>query len=183
MSPSSHRQAPVPSWKVLLGALSLLVAALIWTSGLVNSLSRPSVAPSLNLQQQEVQLLAEPALPHAIGSALLGSEDPRTMLLGSLEQIPATDRSQRQAQLLALLQNEVDSLPEIAPADDPLLKQLLCEARGGLQGDCINPAVARGGPAFVRECLLPMVTTISGTTCCWSRDGGSGVVGVRAGRI
>ena len=83
MSPSSHRQAPVPSWKVLLGALSLLLAALIWTSGLVNSLSRPSVAPSLNLQQQEVQLLAEPALPHAIGSALLGSEDPRTMLLGS----------------------------------------------------------------------------------------------------
>ena len=54
MSPSSHRQAPVPSWKVLLGALSLLLAALIWTSGLVNSLSRPSVAPSLNLQQQEV---------------------------------------------------------------------------------------------------------------------------------
>ena len=107
MSPSSHRQAPVPSWKVLLGALSLLLAALIWTSGLVNSLSRPSVAPSLNLQQQEVQLLAEPALPHAIGSALLGGEDPRTMLLASLEQIPATDRSPRQTQLLALLQNEV----------------------------------------------------------------------------
>ena len=165
MSPSSHRQAPVPSWKVLLGALSLLLAALIWASGLVNSLSRPSVAPSLNLQQQEVQLLAEPALPHAIGSALLGSEDPRTMLLGALEQIPATDRSQRQAQLLALLQNEVDSLPEIAPADDPLLKQLLCEARGGLQGDCINPAVARGAALRLSvSALLPMVTAITGTT-------------------
>ena len=164
MSPSSHRQAPVPSWKVLLGALSLLLAALIWTSGLVNSLSRPSVAPSLNLQQQEVQLLAEPALPHAIGSALLGGEDPRTMLLASLEQIPATDRSPRQTQLLALLQNEVDSVPEIKPADDPLLKQLLCEARGGLLDDCINPAVARGAALRLSvSALLPMVTAFTGT--------------------
>ena len=164
MSPSSHRQAPVPSWKVLLGALSLLLAALIWTSGLVNSLSRPSVAPSLNLQQQEVQLLAEPALPHAIGSALLGGEDPRTMLLASLEQIPATDRSPRQTQLLALLQNEVDSVPEITPADDPLLKQLLCEARGGLLDDCINPAVARGAALRLSvSALLPMVTAFTGT--------------------
>lgn len=164
MSPSSHRQAPVPSWKVLLGALSLLLAALIWTSGLVNSLSRPSVAPSLNLQQQEVQLLAEPALPQAIGSALLGGEDPRTMLLASLEQIPATDRSPRQTQLLALLQNEVDSVPEITPADDPLLKQLLCEARGGLLVDCINPAVARGAALRLSvSALLPMVTAFTGT--------------------
>ncbi len=164
MSPSSHRQAPVPSWKVLLGALSLLLAALIWTSGLVNSLSRPSVAPSLNLQQQEVQLLAEPALPHAIGSALLGGEDPRTMLLASLEQIPATDRSPRQTQLLALLQNEVDSVLEIKPADDPLLKRLLCEARGGLLDDCINPAVARGAALRLSvRALLPMVTAFTGT--------------------
>ena len=164
MSPSSHRQAPVPSWKVLLGALSLLLAALIWTSGLVNSLSRPSVAPSLNLQQQEVQLLAEPALPQAIGSALLGGEDPRTMLLASLEQIPATDRSPRQTQLLALLQNEEDSVPEITPADDPLLKQLLCEARGGLLVDCINPAVARGAALRLSvSALLPMVTAFTGT--------------------
>ena len=164
MSPSSHRQAPVPSWKVLLGALSLLLAALIWTSGLVNSLSRPSVAPSLNLQQEEVQLLAEPALPQAIGSALLGGEDPRTMLLASLEQIPATDRSPRQTQLLALLQNEVDSVPEITPADDPLLKQLLCEARGGLLVDCINPAVARGAALRLSvSALLPMVTAFTGT--------------------
>ena len=164
MSPSSHRQAPVPSWKVLLGALSLLLAALIWTSGLVNSLSRPSVAPSLNLQQEEVQLLAEPALPHAIGSALLGGEDPRTMLLASLEQIPATDRSPRQTQLLALLQNEVDAVPEIKPVDDPLLKQLLCEARGGLLVDCINPAVARGAALRLSvSALLPMVTAFTGT--------------------
>ena len=164
MSPSSHRQAHVPSWKVLLGALSLLVAALIWTSGLVNSLSRPSVAPSLNLQQQEVQLLAEPALPRAIGSALLGSEDPRTMLLGSLEQIPATDRSRRQAQLLALLQNEVTSVLEIAPADDPLLEQLLCEAGGAVRDDCINPAMARGAALRLSvSALLPLVTTVTGT--------------------
>ncbi len=164
MSPSSHRQAHVPSWKVLLGVLSLLVAALIWTSGLVNSLSRPSVAPSLNLQQQEVQLLAEPALPHAIGSALMGSEDPRTMLLGSLEQIPATDRSRRQAQLLALLQNEVTSVLEIAPADDPLLEQLLCEAGGAVRDDCINTAIARGAALRLSvSALLPLVTAVTGT--------------------
>ena len=121
MSPSSPRQAPVPPGKNLLGALSLLVAALIWTSGLVNSLSRPSVAPSLNLQQQEVQLLAEPALPDTLGSVLRGGETPRTVLKGSLEQIPAADRSWRQAQLLDLLQNEVATVPQIDAAGDPLL--------------------------------------------------------------
>ena len=120
MSPSSPRQAPVPPWKNLLGALSLLAAALIWTSGLVNSLSRPSVAPSLNLQQQEVQLLAEPVLPDAFGSVFGGGENPRSMLRGSLEQIPAADRSWRQAQLLDLLKNEVATVPQINAADDPV---------------------------------------------------------------
>ena len=161
MSPSSHRQAPVPPWKNLLGALSLLAAALIWTSGLVNSLSRPSVAPSLNLQQQEVQLLAEPALPDTLGSVLRGGENPRSMLKGSLEQIPAADRSWRQAQLLDLLQNVVATVPEINAADDPLLDRLLCEARGGTPGDCINPAVARSAAVRLSvSALLPLVLSL-----------------------
>ncbi len=164
MSPSSPRQAPVPPWKNLLGALSLLVAALIWTSGLVNSLSRPSVAPSLNLQQQEVQLLAEPALPDTLGSVLRGGENPRTILKGSLEQIPAADRSWRQTQLLDLLQNEVATVPEIDAADDPLLDRLLCEARGGASGDCINPAVARSAAVRLSvSALLPLITAVTGT--------------------
>ena len=164
MSPSSPRQAPVPPWKNLLGALSLLVAALIWTSGLVNSLSRPSVAPSLNLQQQEVQLLAEPALPDALASVLLGGEHPRAMLKGSLEQIPAADRSWRQAQLLDLLQNELATVPQIKSADDPLLDRLLCEARGGTPGDCINLTVARGAALRLAVgAILPLVTTVVGT--------------------
>ena len=170
MSPSSHRQAPVPSWKVLLGALSLLLAALIWTSGLVNSLSRPSVAPSLNLQQQEVQLLAEPALPHAIGSALLGSEDPRTMLLGSLEQIPATDRSRRQAQLLALLQTRTRFRDRAS--DDPLLKQLL--AKPEVASRTIASIRPARGNAGLSECLAA-----DGHSHYWNNsvagaDGGSG---------
>ena len=164
MSPSSHRQAPVPSWKVLLGALSLLVAALIWMSGLVNSLSRPSVAPSLNLQQQEVQLLAEPALPDALASVLLGGKDPRTTLLDSLEPIPAADRSWRQAQLLMLLKGELTSESTIAVAGDPLLEQLLCEAGGGVRDDCINLAVARGAALRLAvSATLPLVTTVMGT--------------------
>ena len=133
-------------------------------SGLVNSLSRPSVAPSLNLQQQEVQLLAEPALPDALASVLLGGEDPRTTLLGSLEPIPAADRSWRQAQLLMLLKGELTSESTIAVAGDPLLEQLLCEARGGVRDDCINLAVARGAALRLAvSATLPLVTTVMGT--------------------
>jgi hypothetical protein len=84
---------------VLLAALSLLLAGVIWLSGLVDSLSRPSVSPSLTLQQQELSLLAQPALPPSLQPVLLG-EDPRDALLQALQASTPADRSDRQQLLL-----------------------------------------------------------------------------------
>ena len=110
MSSSSQRQA-APAWKTLLGLLSLLLAALIWCSGLVSSLSRPSVAPSLNLQQQEISVLAEPAVPSSLAPLLQGEANPRAALRQSLEGLTAEQRSPRQEQLLSLLSGQSVALP------------------------------------------------------------------------
>ena len=160
MSSSSQRQ-PAPAWKTLLGLLSLLLAAFIWFSGLVSSLSRPSVAPSLNLQQQEITVLAESAVPSALAPALLGQEDPRIALKQSLEGVVADERTPRQVQLLALLS---DQSIVLAPDADALLRLLDCQAKGGSQAACADPAVAR--QALVRlavSALLPLLTALIGT--------------------
>ena len=160
MSSSSQRQ-PAPAWKTLLGLLSLLLAAFIWFSGLVSSLSRPSVAPSLNLQQQEITVLAESAVPPALAPALLGQEDPRIALKQSLEGVAADQRTPRQVQLLALLS---DQSIVLAPDADALLRLLDCQAKGGSQAACADPAVAR--QALVRlavSALLPLLTALIGT--------------------
>ncbi len=160
MSSSSQRQAQ-PAWKVLLGLLSLVMAALIWFSGLVSSLSRPSVAPSLNLQQQEITVLAEPAVPSSLVPLLLGDGNPRMALRQSLEEISSDQRSSRQTQLLELLAGRSVAVPADA---DALLKLLDCGAQGGSQTECSDPAVAR--TALVRlavSALLPLLTALAGT--------------------
>ena len=43
-----------------------MLAAAIWLVGLVDSLTRPSVAPSLQVQQQELSLLAQPSVPETL---------------------------------------------------------------------------------------------------------------------
>ena len=160
MSSSSQRQAQ-PAWKVLLGLLSLVMAALIWFSGLVSSLSRPSVAPSLNLQQQEITVLAEPAVPSSLVPLLLGDGNPRMALRQSLEETSSDQRSSRQTQLLELLAGRSVAVPADA---DALLKLLDCGAQGGSQTECSDPAVARA--ALVRlavSALLPLLTALAGT--------------------
>ena len=101
----SSPQPVSPSWKGLLAALSLALAGFIWLSGLLDSLSRPSVAPALSLQQQELTLLAEPAVPHPLREALLG-ESPRDALLKALEGISPEERNERQQQMLLLLKGQ-----------------------------------------------------------------------------
>ena len=163
MSSSPPRQAAAPPWKILLGALSLLVAAYIWLLGLQQSLSRPSVAPTLNLQQQEAMLLAEPALPESMRTLLLGGEDPRSVLERSLEQIPEATRSSRQRQLMALLADA--SAPDLdsAEADDPLLQRLSCEARGGSTAQCSNSDLAQAAAIrLVSSALLPLLIAFAG---------------------
>ena len=88
----SSPQPVSPRWKGLLADLSLALAGFIWLSGLMDSLSRPSVAPALSLQQQELTLLAEPAVPPPLRDALLG-ESSRDALLKALEGISPEERN------------------------------------------------------------------------------------------
>ena len=160
--PSSPRPV-VPRWKGLLAALSLALAGFIWLSGLIDSLSRPSVAPSLSLQQQELTLLAEPAVPPQLREALLGAA-PRDALLKALEGIASEERSERQQQMLALLQGTTPApMDPVAAADDPLLQLLHCEARAADPSLCIDAAAA-GRAAFrlAVSTALPLITALLG---------------------
>ena len=161
--PSSPRPVS-PRWKGLLAGLSLALAGFIWLSGLVDSLSRPSVAPTLSLQQQELTLLAEPAVPSQLRDSLLGAS-PRSALLKALEEISPDDRSERQQRMLELLQgNALSSATPEPESDDPLLQQLLCEVRTSDPPACID-GTAAGRAAFrlAFSTVLPLVTALLGS--------------------
>ena len=160
--PSSPRPV-VPRWKGLLAALSLALAGFIWLSGLVDSLSRPSVAPSLSLQQQELTLLAEPAVPSQWRDAFLG-ESPRRALLKALEGVSSEDRSERQQQMLELLQGKTPASAdsELAP-DDPLLQRLRCEVERSDAAACVDGTAAdRAALRLAFSTVLPLVTALLG---------------------
>ena len=160
---SSSRQVS-PRWKLLLAALSLLLAGAIWLSGLVDSLSRPSVSPSLTLQQQELSLLAQPALPPSLQPVLLG-EDPRDALLQALQASTPADRSDRQQLLLGLLQADQGALElENRWPNDPLIQRLICERQrlsveGCIDADVASAAAWRLGVSG----LLPLLTVLVGS--------------------
>ena len=139
------------------------MAAYIWLLGLQQSLSRPSVAPTLNLQQQEAMLLAEPALPQSMRALLLGGEDPRSVLERSLEQIPEATRSPRQRQLMALLAEPSTPDQDSSAADDPLLQRLRCEARGGSTAQCSDSDLAQAAAIrLASSALLPLLIAFAG---------------------
>ena len=153
-----------PRWKVILAALSLLVAGSVWVSGLFGSLSRPSVNPALSLQQQELSLLAAPAVPDTLRPMLLG-ENPRQVLLDALDQSPASQLNGRQNLLLALLKGEdPPGDAQTSGSKDPLLDQLLCEKRLSDASACIDQSTATA--AFWRLAfsgLLPLGSALLGT--------------------
>ena len=159
----SSPQPVSPRWKGLLAALSLALAGFIWLSGLIDSLSRPSVAPALSLQQQELTLLAEPAVPSPLREALLG-EAPREALRKALEGISAEERTERQQQMFLLLQGQGSASADLERGgDDPLLQQLQCEAGAADPTLCIDAAAA-GQAAFrlALSTVLPLVTALLG---------------------
>ena len=129
----------------------------------MDSLSRPSVAPALSLQQQELTLLAEPAVPPPLRDALLG-ESPRDALLKALEGISPEERNERQQQMLLLLQGQGSAPAELERQDDdPLLQQLHCEVGASDPTLCIDAAAA-GQAAFrlAFSTVLPLVTALLG---------------------
>ncbi|MDG2329133.1 MAG: CPBP family intramembrane metalloprotease [Synechococcus sp. cluster2_bin.44] len=160
---SSSRQVS-PRWKVLLAALSLLLAGAIWLSGLVDSLSRPSVSPSLTLQQQELSLLAQPALPPSLQPVLLG-EDPRDALLQALQASTPADRSDRQQLLLGLLQEDQGALElDNRWPNDPLIQRLICERQRLSVDGCIDADVASAAAwRLAVSGLLPLLTVLVGS--------------------
>lgn len=71
-------------WKGPLAVLALVLSGLIWMSGLLESLSRPSVVDALDLRQLELSVLAADALPSSLRPLLVG-DDPRGELIKALE--------------------------------------------------------------------------------------------------
>ncbi len=92
--------------KVAMAVLSLLLTVLIWERGLEDSFSRPSAAPKLSLRQQEIALLAAPALPESIKPFLVG-ENPENVLREGLKEIPLDEMDDRLKLMLAALEPEI----------------------------------------------------------------------------
>ena len=159
---SSSRQVS-PRWKQFLAALSLLLAGAIWLSGLVDSLSRPSVSPSLTLQQQELSLLAQPAVPPSLQPLLLGG-DPRETLLQALEGSAPADRNDRQQLLLELLRS--DQEPPVVESrwlTDPLIQRLSCERQPSSPDGCVDADGASAAAwRLAVSGLLPLLTVLGG---------------------
>ena len=148
---------PWRSWKGLLALLSLLLCGLLWINGLLGSLQRPSVGNALLLRQQELTVLAEPALPESLRPLLLGG-DPRRQLAQELaRQAAASDAPlpDRQLYTWGLLEQAagqaakarqiLSGLPDLEtrswPAT-PLQRQLLCE-QDRAEGACVDQPLAR----------------------------------------
>ena len=172
-----RRYTREPLWKVGLAFLSLILAAWVWVYGLQDSFSRPSVTPTLSLQQQEMALLADQAVPSAIRPLLVG-EDPKKTLLDALGDIPLNQINDRQRLLLAGLQSPgverraVLATPVQAPSLIPLQQALLArsdegqfplagtELLGSLSGDPLLQQVgclALGG--YTDDCVNPNVAS------------------------
>ena len=128
--------------------------------GLSDSLSRKSVAPVLTLQQQELTVLAEPAMPASL-RPLLATPDPKTTLLKALEASSEEQRSPRQNRLLGLLRGELAPEGDTISVEvaDPLLDQLVCEVSATDPLACINaPASSQALLRLLISALLPLLT-------------------------
>jgi len=107
---------------VLLALLSLVLSALLWISGLLQSLERPSVIQSLSLRQLQLELLAAPALPPAVRSLLISPEAPAQLaeqLREQRAQDPGPGTPDQLLQLLLLQRLQGDP-----PPGDGLLDEL-----------------------------------------------------------
>ena len=123
-SPPSGRSTAAPSWKVLLSLLSLVLATTVWALGLVDSFSKPTVAPALSLEQQELTLLAEPQIPAPLRTLLIGA-DASDSLLSSLRQIPLERLDDRQKILFTALETDAEhrlSLQQVELESSDLLQ-------------------------------------------------------------
>ena len=157
---------------MFLAFVSLVLATLVWILGLVDSFGKPSVAPALSLEQQELSLLAQSKVPEPLQPLVVG-DDPAAALLRTLRDTPLDRLDDRQILLFTALEQEEDykqslrqvtvGQPQLIPlqqalngtnapelersellalAPDPLTRSVVCSALGGPPSDCVDPAPA-----------------------------------------
>jgi membrane protease YdiL (CAAX protease family) len=142
----SSQSPPADAWRSLKGVLALLsltLCLLLWLNGLLGSLERPSVGNALLLRQQELAVLAEPAVPPSLAKLLLG-DDPRRQLRQELA---------RQAALSTPLPDEPQT--GIAGAVQQVLD---CELATPGAACAAAPAIARR--ALVRLLLITLAPAL-----------------------
>ena len=128
-APKSPRGTPV--WKSLLALLSLVLSALLWLNGLVDSLQRPSVGNALALRHLELSVLAAPALPAPL-KGLLGGVAPAESLREELEhQIDQSEAPAPPGQVLelALLVQQAGNSAKASQLFNGLMGQVSPEQR------------------------------------------------------
>jgi membrane protease YdiL (CAAX protease family) len=111
--------------------LSLVLSALLWLNGLVDSLERPSVGNALSLRQLELSVLAAPALPAPL-KGLLGGVAPATSLREELQhQIDQSEAPAPPGQVLelALLVQQAGDSAKASQLFDGLMGQVRPEQR------------------------------------------------------
>jgi membrane protease YdiL (CAAX protease family) len=121
-----------------------VLSGLLWISGLVDSLQRPSVGNSLELRQQELTALAAPALPAGLRQALTGAQPLEALRLDLQKQVdedPVPPAAQQQLQL-ALLERQagqgaaarqrLQGLNQQVPPEQRLLLAALLEPASSL---------------------------------------------------
>ncbi|MCP9774755.1 CPBP family intramembrane glutamic endopeptidase [Cyanobium sp. WAJ14-Wanaka] len=133
-----------PAWKWLLALLSLVLSALLWVSGLIESLQRPSVGNALSLRQLELAVEAAPAMAGPFQGLLSGPTPAESLRQELAQQIEAeaTPPTAAQALELALLEIQtgktsqgqkrlLDLQSQVPPEQRPLLQQLAGKGTGG----------------------------------------------------
>ncbi|MDP4707382.1 MAG: CPBP family intramembrane metalloprotease, partial [Cyanobium sp. MAG_237] len=126
-------------WTTGLALLSLVLSGLLWITGLVDSLQRPSVGNSLQLRQLELTALAAPGLPAGLRQALTGAQPLEALRLDLQKQldgnpVPPAPRQELQLALLELeagqgsaARERLQELNKQVPPEQRLLLKALLE--------------------------------------------------------
>ena len=122
----------------MLALLSLVLSALLWLNGLVESLQRPSVGNALALRQLELSVLAAPALPAPL-KGVFGGDSPganlRKELEHQIEQSSSPSPPVQVLELALLVQRDGDAalasklftdlMGQVVPEQRPLIGALV----------------------------------------------------------
>ncbi len=126
-----------PTWKIAITVVSILLTVFVWTRGLQESFSRPSVNPKLSLHQREISILAEPAFPREFQGSLITGE-PVNDLRNSLRKIPLEEISERNRILLAALETSQENRKLLL--DFSYKNNLFIEIKSALLKSSVNQA-------------------------------------------